>query len=54
MAQMIVARQHVKSQIFAILTDEQKAKAEQLHEGMMKRFKDLRRSWTGGETTEGE
>jgi protein CpxP len=39
-AQMILARQRVRSQIFAILTDEQKTKAEELHERMMKRFKD--------------
>ena len=43
--QLIVARQHVKSQIFAILTDEQKAKAEKLREGMMQRFNDRMRSW---------
>src|SRR5262245_647829 len=33
-AQMIVAGQKVKSEIFAILTDEQKAKAEQLRTEM--------------------
>ena len=52
MAQMIVARQRVKSEIFAILTDEQKAKAEQLHEGMMKRFKDRMNSWNDGDKSE--
>lgn len=39
MAQMIVARQKVKSEIFAILTDEQKAKAEQLQQQMKERFR---------------
>jgi len=38
MSQLIVARQKVKSQIFAILTDEQKAKAEQLRTEMKQRF----------------
>jgi protein CpxP len=39
MTQMIVARQKVKAQIFALLTDEQKAKAEQVRLGMKQRFK---------------
>jgi len=47
--QMIVARQRVKSQIFAILTDDQKAKAEQIHEGMMRRFKDRMRPGNGSD-----
>jgi Spy/CpxP family protein refolding chaperone len=37
-AQMIVARQRVKSQIFAILTDEQKAKAEHMRDTIKERF----------------
>ena len=49
-AQLIVARQRVKSEIFAILTDEQKAKAEQLREGMIQRSKDRMKSWHGGES----
>jgi len=40
MSQMIVARQKVKSQIFAILTDDQKAKAQQLGQEMKQRFQD--------------
>jgi protein CpxP len=44
-AQMIVARQRVKSQIFAILTDDQKAKAAQLHETMRQRFQNRMKSW---------
>jgi len=39
-AQLIVARQKVKSQIFAILTDEQKAKADQLRQDMKQRFQE--------------
>jgi len=53
-AQLIVTRQRVKSEIFAILTDEQKAKAEQLHEGMMNRFKDRMKSWHGGDSEPSE
>jgi protein CpxP len=44
-AQMIVARERVKSQIFAILTDEQKAKAAQLHDAMRQRFQNRMKSW---------
>ena len=44
-AQMIVARQRVKSQIFAILTDEQKAKAAQLHDAMKQRFQNRMKTW---------
>ena len=40
MSQMIVASQKVKSQIFAILTDDQKAKAQQLGQEMKQRFQD--------------
>lgn len=39
-SQMIVARQKVRSQIFAILTDDQKAKAEQLRQSMKQRIQD--------------
>ena len=46
-AQMIVARERVKSQIFAILTDEQKAKAAQLHDAMKQRFENRMKSWGG-------
>ena len=45
MAQMIVAREHVKSQIFAILTDEQKTKATQLRDQMKERFQNRMKSW---------
>jgi protein CpxP len=48
-AQMIVARQRVKSEIFAILTDEQKAKAEQLRNSMLNRFKDRMKHFRGGD-----
>ena len=44
-AQMIVAREHVKSQVFAILTDEQKAKAEQMRDQMKQRFQDRMKNW---------
>jgi len=40
MSQLIVDRQKVKSQIFAILTDEQKVKAAQLQQEMKQRFQD--------------
>ena len=43
--QMIVARQRVKSQIFGILTDDQKAKAAQLHQAMEQRIEDRMKSW---------
>lgn len=49
MSQMIVARQKVKSQIFAILSDEQKAKAEQLRQEMKERFQNKAKAWFGGE-----
>lgn len=39
MAKMIVERERVKSQVFAILTDEQKAKAVQMKEQMKEHFK---------------
>ena len=38
MSQMVIARQKVKSQIFAILTDDQKAKAAQLQQELKQRF----------------
>jgi Spy/CpxP family protein refolding chaperone len=38
-AQMIVEKERTKSQIFALLTDEQKAKAAQIKEQMKERFK---------------
>ena len=45
MAQMIIEREHVKSQVFAILTDEQKAKAEQMRDQMKQRFQDRMKNW---------
>jgi protein CpxP len=45
LAQMIVAREHVKSQVFAILTDEQKAKAAQVKDQMKQRFQDRMKTW---------
>jgi Spy/CpxP family protein refolding chaperone len=47
-AKMIVERERVKSQVFAILTDEQKAKAAQMHEQMKEHFKN--RMNKGGDT----
>jgi periplasmic protein CpxP/Spy len=44
-AQMIVARERVRSQIFAILTDEQKAKATQIHDQMKARFQERMKPW---------
>ena len=49
MSQMIVARQKVKSQIFAILTDEQKAKASQLQQEMKQHFHDRMKGPQGDE-----
>jgi periplasmic protein CpxP/Spy len=40
MSKMIVNREKVKAQIFAILTDEQKAKAAEMRQKMEQRFKD--------------
>ena len=40
MAQMIVARERVKSQILALLTDDQRAKAAQLRDSMKQRFQE--------------
>jgi protein CpxP len=51
MAKMIVARQQVKSQVMAILTDDQKAKAAQLHDQMKQRFQDRKKNW--GQRTDG-
>ncbi|MGH7783842.1 MAG: Spy/CpxP family protein refolding chaperone [Candidatus Binatia bacterium] len=39
MAKMIVERERTKSQVFAILTDDQKAKAAQMKEQMKEHFK---------------
>ena len=47
MSQMIVARQKVKAEIFAILTDEQKAKAQQLGQEMTQHFQDRMRGLRG-------
>ena len=44
MSQLIVARQTVKSQIFAILTDDQKAKAAQMQQEMKQRFQNRMKS----------
>jgi len=52
MSQLIVARQKIKSQIFAILTDEQKAKAEQLQQEMKQRFQNRMKSF-GGDSQKG-
>jgi protein CpxP len=48
-AQMVVARQRIKSQIFAVLTDEQKAKAEQMRESMKERFQKRMNFFRGGD-----
>ena len=48
-AQLIVVRQKVRSQIFAILTDEQKAKADQLRQTMKQRFQDRFKNSVGDE-----
>lgn len=39
MAQLIVEREKTKAQIFAILTDEQKAKAAEMHKNFDKKFR---------------
>jgi len=49
MSQLIVARQRVKSQIFAILSDDQKAKAEQIRQDLKTRFRDKMKSFSGEE-----
>jgi len=53
MSQLIVARQRVKSQIFAILSDDQKAKAEQIRQNLKRRFRDKMKSF-GGEERSGD
>jgi protein CpxP len=53
-AQLIVARQQVKSQIYAILTDEQKAKAEQMRQTMKERFQKRMNSFRGGDQQKSE
>jgi Spy/CpxP family protein refolding chaperone len=50
MSQMIVERQKVKSQIFAILTDGQKAKAEQLRTEMKQRFQNRMKGFGEGDS----
>ena len=47
MSQMVVARQKVKAEIFAILTDEQKAKAQQLGQEMKQHFRDRMKGLRG-------
>lgn len=49
MAKLIVEKERVKSQVFAILTDEQKTKAAQMKEQMKDHFKDRMKK---GEETE--
>jgi protein CpxP len=53
MSQLIVARQKVKSQIYAILTDDQKARAEQLQQEMKQRFHNRMKS-AGGDSEKTE
>jgi len=53
MSQLIVARQKVKSQIFATLTDEQKAKAAQMQQEMKQRFQNRIKS-AGGDSQKSE
>lgn len=53
-AQMIVERERVKSQIFAILTDEQKAKAAQIKEQMKERFKNKMNRFQAAEEKPGD
>jgi Spy/CpxP family protein refolding chaperone len=54
-AQLIVARERVKSQIFALLTDEQKAKAAKFREGMKQRFQERRKGQKeSGDAPEGD
>ena len=54
MSQMIVARQKVKSEIFALLTDEQKAKAEQFRNRMKQHFQDRTKGPRGGDSQKRE
>lgn len=49
MAKLVVEKERVKSQVFAILTDEQKAKAAQMKEQMKERFKDRMKKDSGAE-----
>ena len=49
--QMIVERERLRSQIFAILTDEQKIKAAQLHEQMKERFRNRTKTLGGDQDT---
>ena len=48
-AKMIVERERVKSQVFAILTDEQKAKAAQTRDQMKEHFKNRMKDHDGTE-----
>lgn len=50
-AQLIVTKERVKSQIFALLTDEQKAKAAKFREGMKQRFQERRKGQKGSDET---
>ena len=52
-SQLVVARQKVKSQIFAILTDDQKAKAAQLQQEMKQRFQNRTKGF-GSESQKSE
>jgi len=51
---MIVEKERVKSQIFAILTDEQKAKAAQMKEQMKERFKNRKNKRQSAEEKSGD
>ena len=53
-AQMIVEKERVKSQIFALLTDEQKAKASEMREKMKERFKNRLNKRQAEKTEQGE
>ena len=52
-AQLIVEKERVKSQIFAILTDEQKAQAAEMRAKMKDRFKGRMKDRKGGDTAPG-
>lgn len=49
MAKLIVEKERMKSQIFAILTDEQKAKAAEMRDQMKERFKNRMTKPAGAE-----
>ena len=44
-AQMIVEKEKIKSQMFAVLTDEQKAKAAEMKAQMKQRFEQRKQEW---------